>query len=104
MSKCPGVTTISDGAEWASSDVMRAVRGRQPFPTDVMQPVMPSYRVRRAAHYMTEMGYGVHQSRRRYEDLCRWQRAMPACLAETASRMCSCEPGGEVGLNISDCY
>ena len=40
----------------ASSDVMRAVCGRQPFPTDVMQDVMPSYRVRRAAHYMTEMG------------------------------------------------
>ena len=40
----------------ASSDVMRAVRGRQPFPTDEMQHVMPSYRVRRAAHYMTAMG------------------------------------------------
>ena len=40
----------------ASSGVMRAVRGRQPFPTDTMQHVMPSYRVRRAAHYMTAMG------------------------------------------------
>ena len=40
----------------ASSGVMRAVRGRQPFPTDAMQHVMPSYRVRRAAHYMTAMG------------------------------------------------
>ena len=40
----------------ASSYVMRAVHGRQPFPTDAMQHVMPSYRVRRAAHYMTEMG------------------------------------------------
>ena len=40
----------------ASSDVMRAVRGRQAFPTDAMQQVMPSYRVGRAAHYMTAMG------------------------------------------------
>ena len=40
----------------ASSGVMRAVRGRQPFPTDAMQHVMPSYRVRRVAHYMTAMG------------------------------------------------
>ena len=28
----------------ASSDVMRAVHGRQPFPTNAMQQVMPSYR------------------------------------------------------------
>ena len=40
----------------ASSDVMRAVRGLQAFPTNAMQQVMPSYRVRRAAHYMTAMG------------------------------------------------
>ena len=40
----------------ASSGVMRAVRGRQPFPTDAMQHVMPSYRVHRAAYYMTAMG------------------------------------------------
>ena len=39
-----------------SSDVMRAVHGRRPFPTNAMQQVMPSYRVRRAAHYMTVMG------------------------------------------------
>ena len=39
-----------------SSDVLRAVHGRRPFPTNAMQQVMPSYRVRRAAHYMTAMG------------------------------------------------
>ena len=39
-----------------SSEVMRVVHGRRPFPTDVMHQVMPSYRVRRAAHYMTAMG------------------------------------------------
>ena len=39
-----------------SSDVLRAVHGRQPFPANAMQQVMPSYRVRRAAHYMMAMG------------------------------------------------
>ena len=39
-----------------SSDVMRAVHCRRPFPTNAMHQVMPSYRVRRAAHYMTAMG------------------------------------------------
>ena len=39
-----------------SSEVMRVVHGRRPFPTDVMQQVVPSYRVRRAAHYMAAMG------------------------------------------------
>ena len=39
-----------------SSNVMRVVNGRRPFPTNAMQQVMPSYRVRRAAHYMTAMG------------------------------------------------
>ena len=31
-----------------SSDVLRAVHGRRPFPTSAMHQVMPSYRVRRA--------------------------------------------------------
>ena len=39
-----------------SSDVLRAVHGRQQFPANAMQQVMPSYRVRRAAHYMMAMG------------------------------------------------
>ena len=47
------LVTVLNGA---SSEVMRAVCGRQPFPTDTMQHVMPSYRVCRAAHYMTAMG------------------------------------------------
>ena len=33
------------------SDVMRVVHDRRPFPTDAMQQVVPTYRVRRAAHY-----------------------------------------------------
>ena len=39
-----------------SSEVMRVVHGRRPFPTDVMQQVVSSYRVRQAAHYMAAMG------------------------------------------------
>ena len=39
-----------------SSDVLRAVHGRQPFPAEIFQQVIPSYRVRRAAHYMMAMG------------------------------------------------
>ena len=39
-----------------SSEVMRVAFGRRPFPADAMQQVVPSYRVRRAAHYMAAMG------------------------------------------------
>ena len=39
-----------------SSDVLLAVHGRQPFPSSAIKQVMPSYRVRRAAHYMMAMG------------------------------------------------
>ena len=39
-----------------SSDVLRAVHGQRSFPKNTMHQVMPSYRVRRAAHYMMAMG------------------------------------------------
>ena len=39
-----------------SSDVLRAVHGRRPFPTNAMQQVMPSYKIRRGTHYMMAMG------------------------------------------------
>ena len=39
-----------------SSDVLRAVHGRRPFPANAMQQVMPSCRVRRAAYCMMAMG------------------------------------------------
>ena len=39
-----------------SSEVMRVAFGRAPFPADAMQQVVPSYRVRLAAHYMAAMG------------------------------------------------
>ena len=76
-----------------SSDVLRAVHGRWPFQANAMQQVMPSYRVRRAAHYMMAMGLWRPPSRRKSEDPCRWRRAMPACPAVIASQMCLCEPG-----------
>ena len=38
-----------------SSDVLLAVHGRQPFPSSAIQR-RTTYRVRRAAHYMKEMG------------------------------------------------
>ena len=39
-----------------SSEVMRVVFGREPFPVDAMQQVVSSFRVRWAAHYMATMG------------------------------------------------
>ena len=39
-----------------SSEVMRVTFGREPFQAGVMQQVVPSYCVRRAAHYMAAMG------------------------------------------------
>ena len=39
-----------------SSEVMRVAFGREQFPADAMQQVVPSYRVHRAAHYMVAMG------------------------------------------------
>ena len=39
-----------------SSEVMRVAFDREPFPTESVQFVAPSHRVRRAAHYMAAMG------------------------------------------------
>ena len=39
-----------------SSEVMRVAFAQEPFPTEAVQFVVPSHRVRRAAHYMTAMG------------------------------------------------
>ena len=40
-----------------SSEVLRLALGREQFPADAMQAVLPSSRVRRAAHYMAAMGW-----------------------------------------------
>ena len=39
-----------------SSEVMRLAFAHKPFPTEAVQSVAPSHRVRRAAHYMSAMG------------------------------------------------
>ena len=39
-----------------SSEVMQVAFDREPFPTEAVQFVVPSHRVRRAAHYMAAMG------------------------------------------------
>ena len=41
---------------WTSSEVMLVAFGQAPFPAVAMQQVVPSYRVRRRAHYMATMG------------------------------------------------
>ena len=77
----------------ASANVMGAIRGHQPFPTQAMRHALPSGRVRRAAHYMTAM--------------CLWHPPIApglACPAVTASRRCLSEPGGEVRLIILNSY
>ena len=38
------------------SEVMQLAFGRERFPSDAVQAILPSPRVRRAAHYMTAMG------------------------------------------------
>ena len=39
-----------------SSEVMRVAFDREPFPSDAVQKVAPTHRVRRVAHYMAAMG------------------------------------------------
>ena len=40
-----------------ASEVMRVAFDRKPFPSEAVQYVTPSHRVRRAAHYMAAMGF-----------------------------------------------
>ena len=53
-----------------SSEVMRVAFGRAPFPADAMQQVVPSYRIRRAAHYMAAMGLWRPPSSQGVRDPC----------------------------------
>ena len=39
-----------------SSEVMQLAFTHEPFPSEAVQSVAPSHRVRRAAHYMSAMG------------------------------------------------
>ena len=56
---------------------------REPFPTEAVQFVAPSHRVRRATHYMAAMGLWRPPLRRGFMALCRRRLAMRACPAQT---------------------
>ena len=70
----------------ASANVMGAVRGHQPFPTQAMRHALPTGGVRRAAHYMTAMGL--------------WrppiapgnQSTLPGAACEACMSCCNCFP------------
>ena len=81
-----------------SSDVLLAVHGRQPFPSSTVHQVMPNYKVRRAAHYMMAMGLWRPPVDTGIRMPCRQPRAMPARPAMIPSRMCLCDPGGEMNV------
>ena len=84
----------------ASTNVMGAVRGHEPFPTQAMRHALPSGGNRRAAHYMTVMGLWRPPIAPGFRDRFRWWHANLACPVATASRRCLSEPGGEVRLII----
>ena len=56
LSKVQVLQQLVTSLNRTSSDVFLAVHGRQPFPSSAVQQVMPTYKVRRAAHYMMAMG------------------------------------------------
>ena len=73
-----------------ASDVLLAVHGRQAFPSSALQQVIPSYRVRRASHYMSAMGLWrppVETVSRTAMSFGRLQRLhiVPGLLSESAS-------------------
>ena len=70
-----------------SSEVMQVTFGRAPFPADAMQRVVPSYRVRRAAHYMAAMGLWHPPSSQGIRGPLP-SATMPACGAATVSQIC----------------
>ena len=70
-----------------SSEVMRVTFGREPFPADAMQQVVPSYHVRRAAHYMAAMGLWRQPSTQGIRGPFRQRHAMRACRAVTVSQI-----------------
>ena len=67
-----------------SSDVLLAVHGRQAFPSSAVQQVIPSYRVRRASHYMMAMGLW----RPPVETVIRTPMSSVACNACTSCQDC----------------
>ena len=75
-----------------SSDVLLAANGRQPFPSSAIQQAMPSYGVRRVAHYMMAMGLWRPPvetfSRTPMSSLAR--TAVLECLGETRCKLTLC--------------
>ena len=67
-----------------SSDVLLAAHGRQPFPSSAIQQAMPSYGVRRVAHYMMAMGLW----RPPVETFSRTPMSSVACNACTSCQDC----------------
>ena len=73
-----------------SSEVVRIAFGREPFPADAMQQVVPSYRVCRAAHYMAAMGLWRPPSTQGIPGpmpAATKKKAMRACRAVTVSQI-----------------
>ena len=83
-----------------SSEVMRVVHGRRPYPTEVMHllgdALLPG--PSDGPTQWWRWACGGHLQLRRSGDLCHWRRVMPACRAAIAYRTCRSEPGGEVEL------
>ena len=68
-----------------SSEVMRVAFAHKPFPTEAVQFVAPSHRVRRAAHYMAAMGL--------WPPPC--TQGIPGCLPSSSCNAC---------MTCSDCF
>ena len=56
MTNVQGMAQFVTGLNRTSSEVMRVVYEKEPFPTEAVNFVTPGRSVRRAAHYMTAMG------------------------------------------------
>ena len=70
-----------------ASEVMRVAFNREPFPSEAVQYVTPSHRVRRAAHYIWRpWACGVRRAIQEYRALCRHLHAMCACPVQTVFR------------------
>ena len=63
-----------------ASEVMRVAFDREPFPSEAVQYVTPSHRVRRAAITWRPWACGVRRAIQQFRDLCRRRHATRACL------------------------
>ena len=75
-----------------ASEVMWVAFDREPFPSEAVQYVTPSHRVRRAAHRVRRVTWrpwacGVRRALQEYRALYRRRHAMSACHVWTVSRI-----------------